>query len=118
HGEHAPQRREEFILRRVRAGRRRIPVGPGTFLWTRGYVGDVAAAVLTALDNPAAAAGEIFDIGEPAVRSVRGWMRQILAGAGHEGELVPVPEATLPDDLRVTRSMSQHVLFRCEKATR
>jgi len=118
YGEHDHQRREEFVLRRVRAGRRRIPVGPGTFLWTRGYVGDVAAAALAALDNPAAAAGEIFDIGEPAVRSVRGWMTQILAAAGHEAEVVPVPEATLPDDLWITRSMSQHVLFRCEKATR
>ncbi len=28
YGEHDGQRREEFILRRVRAGRQRIPVGP------------------------------------------------------------------------------------------
>lgn len=118
YGEHDHQRREEFLLRRVRAGRRRIPVGPGTFLWTRGYVGDVAAAALAALDNPAAAGGEIFDIGEPAIRSVRGWMGQILAATGHEAELVEVPEPTLPADLWITRSMTQHVLVRCEKATR
>jgi hypothetical protein len=43
YGERDPQRREEFILRRVRAGRKRIPVGAGTWLWTRGYVADVAS---------------------------------------------------------------------------
>ena len=32
YGEHDPQRREEFVLRRVRAGRTRIPVGAGTRL--------------------------------------------------------------------------------------
>jgi nucleoside-diphosphate-sugar epimerase len=32
YGEHDGQRREEFILRRVRAGRPRIPIGPGTWL--------------------------------------------------------------------------------------
>jgi nucleoside-diphosphate-sugar epimerase len=34
YGEHDYQRREEAILRRVRAGRTRIPVGPGTLLWS------------------------------------------------------------------------------------
>ena len=46
YGEHDGQRREEFVLRRVRAGRLRIPFGPGTSLDTRCYVGDVASAVL------------------------------------------------------------------------
>src|SRR6266508_3660647 len=49
------------VLRRVRAGRRRIPVGAGTLLLTRLYVHDAASAVLAALDNPAAAAGEVFN---------------------------------------------------------
>ena len=52
YGEHDGQRREEFVLRRVRAGRLRIPFGPGTSLDTRCYVGDVATAVLAALDRP------------------------------------------------------------------
>src|SRR6201986_1478464 len=55
YGEHDGQRREEFVLRRVRAGRPRIPFGPGTSLDTRCYVGDVASAVLAALDHPSAA---------------------------------------------------------------
>jgi nucleoside-diphosphate-sugar epimerase len=115
YGEHDAQRREEFILRRVRAGRRRIPIGPGTWLWTRCYVGEVAAATLAALGNPRVA-GEIVNIGEPAVRSMRGWAEQILAAAGHEAELVAVPEHVVPDDLGITKSVAQHIVFDGYKA--
>src|SRR6266567_857084 len=61
YGEHDGQRREEFVLRRVRAGRLRIPFGAGTSLDTRCYVGDVASAVLAALDNASVAAGQVFN---------------------------------------------------------
>jgi nucleoside-diphosphate-sugar epimerase len=115
YGEHDPQRREEFILRRVRAGRPRIPVGPGSWLWTRCYVGDVAGAVLATLGNPRAA-GEVFNIGEPAVRSIRGWAEEILAAAGHEAELVTAPEATLPDDMWITKTVAQHLVVDGSKA--
>jgi nucleoside-diphosphate-sugar epimerase len=114
YGEHDSQRREEFILRRVRGGRRRIPVGPGTWLWTRCYVGDVAGAVLAALGSPAAA-GQVFNVGEPECRSMLGWARQILAAAGHDAELVQVPEAVLPEDMWETKSYPQHLLVDCRK---
>ena len=117
YGEHDHQRREEFMLRRVRAGRRRIPIGPGTWLWTRCYVGDVAAAVLATLANPSVA-GTTMNIGEPAVRSMSGWAEQILTAAGHEAELVTVPERLLPEDLGITRSVRQHILFTGERAWR
>ena len=42
---HAEQDRLEFVLRRVRAARARMPFGAGTFLFSRIYVGDVATAV-------------------------------------------------------------------------
>lgn len=116
YGEHDRQRREEFILRRVRAGRTRIPIGGGSWLWSRGYVGDVSAAILATLGNPAVA-GEIINIGEPAVRSMRGWATEILATAGHEAELVTVPDAALPDDLWMTKTWHQHVVFDGYKAS-
>jgi nucleoside-diphosphate-sugar epimerase len=115
YGEHDHQRREEFILRRVRAGRTRIPVGAGTWLWTRCYVGDVASAVLATLGR-AGVAGETVNIGEPAVRSMRGWAEDILTAAGHEAELVTVPDATVPEDLSITRSVAQHIVFDGYKA--
>jgi nucleoside-diphosphate-sugar epimerase len=115
YGEHDPQRREEFMLRRVRAGRRRIPVGTGSWLWSRCYVGDVAGAVLAAVGNQAAA-GQVFNIGEPGARSMLGWARQILAASGHEAELVTVPADRLPGDMWPTREHRQHLLLDCRKA--
>jgi nucleoside-diphosphate-sugar epimerase len=91
YGEHDPQRREEFVLRRLRAGRRRIPFGTGNVLLSRLYVDDAASAVLAALGNPAAA-GEIFNVGEALSRTVRGWATQILAAASGAAELVRVPD--------------------------
>jgi nucleoside-diphosphate-sugar epimerase len=116
YGEHDGQRREEFILRRVRAGRRRIPFGAGTSLDTRCYVGDVASAVLAALDRPAAAAGQVFNVGDPATDTVRDYARRILLAAGHDAELVTVPEQHVPEDMEDTKSMAQHFLVDSRKA--
>lgn len=116
YGEHDGQRREEFVLRRVRAGRRRIPFGVGNSLDTRCYVGDVASAVLAALDRPAAAAGQVFNVGDLATDTVRDYARRILSAAGHDAELVTVPEAYLPEDLESTRGTAQHLLVDSGKA--
>lgn len=118
YGERDGQRREEFILRRVRAGRTRIPVGAGTWLWTRGYVGDVASAVLAVLDNPSATAGEIFNVGDLATDTVRDYAERILAAAGHDAELVIVPDELVPDDLETTKATAQHFLCDCGKLSR
>ncbi len=116
YGEHDGQRREEFILRRVRAGRCRIPVGAGTSLDTRCYVGDVASAVLAALDHPSAAVGQVFNVGDPVTDTVRDYAGRILAAAGHEAELVTVPEPLVPDDMEATKSIDQHFLVDSRKA--
>ena len=117
YGENDHQRREEFVLRRVRAGRTRIPVGPGTWLWTRAYVGDSSAAVLACLGNRAVA-GAVLNIGEPVTRSMRGWVTEILAAAGHEAELVTVPTPLVPADMWMTGHVDQHMLVDCGLATR
>ncbi|HEX6443573.1 MAG TPA: NAD-dependent epimerase/dehydratase family protein [Streptosporangiales bacterium] len=117
YGEHDGQRREEFVLRRVRAGRTRMPVGAGTFLGSRCYVGDVASAVLAALGTPAAS-GEVFNVVEAHTPTVLGWARDILAAAEHDLELVRVADDELPDDLELTRAWPQHLLFSSAKAQR
>jgi nucleoside-diphosphate-sugar epimerase len=86
YGEGDVQQREEFILRRIRAGRRRIPIGESTWHWTRIYVDDVARAVLVALDTPEAT-GEVFNV-ESTTPTMREWIGQILAVADHDAELV------------------------------
>jgi nucleoside-diphosphate-sugar epimerase len=116
YGEHDGQRREEFILRRVRAGRRQIPVGAGTTLDTRCYVGDVASAVLAALDRPAAAAGQVFNVGDLATDTALDWARRILAAAQYEASLVTVPEELVPEDMEATKAIGQHFLVDSRKA--
>jgi nucleoside-diphosphate-sugar epimerase len=118
YGPRDPQRREEFVLRRVRAGRTRIPVGPATLLLPRLYIDDAATSVLAALDRFDRAGGEVFHVTEEASYPVGAWMRAILAVAGHEAELVRVPDDLLPGDLALTAGIEQHLLASSAKATR
>jgi nucleoside-diphosphate-sugar epimerase len=115
YGQHDYKRREEFVLRRVRAGRRRIPVGSGSWLWSRGCATDLAVGLRLALESDAAV-GEVFNLCESHCASVRLWAEQILAAAGWEAELVGVPEESLPEDLEITGSFSQHWLADATKA--
>lgn len=117
YGEHDPQQREEFVLRRVRAGRRAIPSGVANWLWTRIHVDDAANAVIAALDSQHAR-GEVFNIGETTTATMRTWIEQILATADHSAELVQVPPDRLPADLVMTGSFTQHMLFSSDKARR
>lgn len=114
YGEHDYQRRFEFILRRVRAGRRRIPVGSGQFLFSRVYVGDVAAAVSLAL------AGEFpgaYNLAEPSTAPYRLFAEQILAAADVGAvELVKVRDDLLPEDLALTGAIDQHLMVDSSKA--
>jgi len=110
YGEHDYQQRFEFILRRVRAGRRRIPVGSGQFLFSRVYVGDVAAAVSLALAGEHL--GEAFNVVEPTTAPYRLFAEQILAAAdASETELVKVRDDLLPADLELTGTLTQHLLM-------
>lgn len=115
YGEHDWQRREEFVLRRVRAGRGAIPCGAGTWLASRGYVRDIARAVRLALELDQAA-GEIFNLAERATWPVRAWAAHIIAAAGSEAQLVTVAEELLPQDLDWTSGAWQHLLIDASKA--
>jgi nucleoside-diphosphate-sugar epimerase len=115
YGERDYQRREEPLLRRVRAGRAKIPVGAGTWLWTRGYVRDGAAGVRLALESEATV-GEVLNLGESRTWSMLLWARHVLEAAGSTAELVRVPDVLLPDDLEQLGSVAQHLLFDSSKA--
>jgi nucleoside-diphosphate-sugar epimerase len=115
YGERDYQRRAEKLLRRVRAGRPRIPVGTGNWLWTRGYVRDVAAGVRLALESEATV-GELLNLGESHTWSMLLWARHVLEAAGSTAELVRVPDVLLPDDLEELGSFAQHLLFDSSKA--
>jgi nucleoside-diphosphate-sugar epimerase len=109
YGPHDPQCREGFVLRRLLAGRRSVPMGAGNVLWSRAYVGDVATAVVRALRSESAW-GRCLNLAEPAAVTVEQWMHQIAEAAGRPLETVRVPEDLLPADLRLTGTFAQHVL--------
>jgi nucleoside-diphosphate-sugar epimerase len=115
YGPHDYQLREEFILRRLRAGRDRIPFGAGSWLACRGYVKDIARGVHLALNTPAAA-GHVFNLCEDRTYSMRMWSRMILDAAGSTAELVRVSDALLPEDLKATGTMPQHIACSAQKA--
>jgi nucleoside-diphosphate-sugar epimerase len=115
YGEHDYQLREEYLLRRVRAGRTRIPFGAGMWLACRGYVKDVARGVHLALKTPGAA-GQVFNLCEDRTYSVRLWSRMILEAAGSDAELVRVADELLPEDMKATGTMTQHIAASARKA--
>ena len=115
YGEHDGQRREWPILRRVRAGRDRIPIGAGTWVTSRGYVGDIASGVRLAVESDRVT-GEILNLAEARSPSAELWARWILAAAGSDAELVRVPDEHLPDDLGITGAIGQHLLCDSSKA--
>jgi nucleoside-diphosphate-sugar epimerase len=84
-------------LRRMDQGRSAIPIRRDYAAWscTRGYVENVAAAIVLALTNPAAA-GRIYNVGEERAFLEADWIRKVGQMAGWHGEVVPVPEASLP----------------------
>lgn len=109
YGERDYQRREEYILRRVRAGRKQIPFGSGQWLACRGYVRDIARAIRLALENDVAR-GAALNVADVRTYSVQMWSRMILEAAGSDAELVRVPDEVLPADLEETGTLSQHVI--------
>ncbi len=114
YGEHDPQRREGFVLCRVRGGRPRIPFGSGSWIGSRPYVGDVGLAVERAPARPEAA-GETFNICERRSPSVRLGAEQILRCRRRRGGARRVPDAELPPDLAITGA-GQHLLASPAKA--
>ncbi len=113
YGEHDYQRRHEFVLRRVRARRPRIPIGAANFLFSRCYVGDVARAVRLAVElRPP---GEIFNVVERATWTIGLLAQKIIEASGATTELVRVDDRLLPDDLRITGLIGQHLLMDSHK---
>jgi nucleoside-diphosphate-sugar epimerase len=115
YGEHDYQLREEYILRRLRAGRDQIPIGAGMWLHSVAYVRDVARGVHLVLKTPATT-GHVLNLCEDRTYSMRMWSQMILDAAGSDAKLVRVADDVLPEDLKPTGTMSQHIAVSAHKA--
>jgi nucleoside-diphosphate-sugar epimerase len=83
---------EWSVVRRVRDRRPHMIVpDDGLQIHTRCAARNAAAFVLAAIDHPAAAAGQVYNCGDPALWSLRQWIQAIVDLLGTELELVAIP---------------------------
>jgi nucleoside-diphosphate-sugar epimerase len=97
------------IVKRVLDGRRVIPCSAAMAQWraTKGYVGNVGAAIaLAAVSNDAA--GRIYNIGETDTLSELEWARHVADAMGWNGEFAVLPDDQLPPYLRAPGNTAQH----------
>jgi nucleoside-diphosphate-sugar epimerase len=77
--------------------------------WTRGYVENVAAAIALAVID-ARAANRIYNLGEGGALSESEWARNVGLAAGWSGEVVAVPEDSLPQSMIEPYRWEQNLL--------
>lgn len=84
--------REWCIVRRVLDGRRQIVVADeGLTLHHHAYTDNCAHALLLAVDQPDAASGQIFNVGDEEVLTVRQVIDLVARELGHRFEIVSMP---------------------------
>ena len=116
-GPHDYQRREEFVLERVRRGDAEMEIGIGNVLITRVLARDIGTAVVAALEK--GIEREVFVLGEHPSPTVRQLAEEIIGAAGSTMDLVTVTdESTLPPGLLLTKAHQQHLLVSPAKAMR
>ena len=109
HGPRDYQLRVWEHLRKMEAGRKVIllPETYSNWLWGRGYVENIAAAICHFLGQETMSLG-IFNLGDPLALSQKEWVEQIAAIAGWTGEILIVPDKQLPDPLRAPYNFAQN----------
>jgi nucleoside-diphosphate-sugar epimerase len=77
--------------------------------WTRDYVDNAAAAIVLAVQEPAAV-GRIYNVGEARALSTADWVRAIGRAMGWPGEVVAVPDYQLPEHLKAHARLEQELV--------
>ncbi|MBK7947363.1 MAG: NAD-dependent epimerase/dehydratase family protein [Deltaproteobacteria bacterium] len=119
YGPHQVVPREWCVVRRLLDGRRRIAVPDGGLaLTTHGYAENVAQAILLAVDQPDAAAGQIFNCGDERQLSIAQLVETIARALGREVELVSLPHALAESTRALAIGGSHHKLLDLDKLRR
>lgn len=97
------------ILKRVDDGRKVMLLDEGTAQWRgpRGYVENVAAAIVCAATSDRAA-GRIYNVGDLTSFSELEWTRRVVQAAGWSGEIRIVPSSMSPAYLKLPGNGAQH----------
>jgi nucleoside-diphosphate-sugar epimerase len=105
------QHRTFEYLKRMDDGRPAILLeeGQAAWRWTKGYVENLAAAVVLAVTDERAA-GRIYNVGERETLTWAEWVRAIGRAAGWDGEVIILPRDRLPEHLRPDENTDQHLV--------
>lgn len=83
---------EWSLIRRSLDGRKQLIIPDGGLrLERRGYAENMAHAVLLAVDNPQKSAGQIYNVADDTILSIRDWIMLIAQIMNHQWELVSLP---------------------------
>lgn len=101
YGPRDPYHRLAYGLKRMDDNRPVIPMEEGlaNWRWSRGYVDNVATAIVRAVKDDRCA-GRGYNVAEDEGLSMGQWVREIGDAAGWHGEIVVVPDAQFPKELR------------------
>jgi nucleoside-diphosphate-sugar epimerase len=78
--------------------------------WSHGYVENIAAAITLAITDDRAR-GRIYNVGEESVRTTAERVRLLAKLVGWTGEIVTLPRASLPTNLRDAYNYSQDLAY-------
>lgn len=97
------------IVKRIGDDRDRILFSAAMAPWraTKGYVEDVARAIALAATSDAAA-GRVYNVGEPDAMSELEWARLVARLLQWNGEFVLLPDERVPAHLRAPGNTDQH----------
>jgi nucleoside-diphosphate-sugar epimerase len=114
---------EWSVVRRVRDGRRQMILPDGGWqVHTRCAARNAAAFVLAAADRPDAAAGQVYNCGDPVNWSLRQWAETIAGLLGADLEIVPMPREIAVEAattlLPLGGTTATHCVLSTEKARR
>ncbi len=86
-----------------------LDAGVASWRWTRGYVENVAAAIVLAITNDRAI-GRIYNVGEVRTLTIAEWVRAIADAADWKGNSITVPADRLPPHLVADMDTKQDLL--------
>jgi nucleoside-diphosphate-sugar epimerase len=102
------QHRVEEYLNKMRAEQTPIVLGESLskWRWSRGYVGNIAAAIVHSLSYPPSEP-TVFNLADPVAFSEQDWVRQIARAAGWTGKILVVPDEELLMELKQPYNFAQ-----------